>query len=361
MGVTDKCSLRPVTLADDQALEAFVLEHPEHSPGHRRVFAALERVFHHRELSIIAESAGRIVGYAPAFLVHERVLRKLRLGTVVGGSLVGCGPLVAAAASEKERVAVWAGLAHAVQNVTRDAGAHWLRYVFSPLAGDEESLTRHRPFPLLPLGFSLRTICSAVIDLHCSEQSLSMNVSASTRRRIRLAARDGVEFVLMDGTAAWEAIQPFRSLAFKAFGEIERATEGFDALGSLFAPPDRGHPVAHAVVVQRDQQRLAAVVTVESNGTTYAFLAFNTEAALDSHANRLALWQAILAAKNRGNRWFQLGSIDFGDSKAARISDFKRKFGGDIMLSPVAEWCARPVAVAATQLAQQCVSRVRGR
>jgi lipid II:glycine glycyltransferase (peptidoglycan interpeptide bridge formation enzyme) len=127
--------------------------------------------------------------------------------------------------------------------------------------------------------------------------------------------------------------------------------------------------VGHLTLVEdANGTPLSAVVTCESNASGYYLLAFNLPEALPANANRLALWRAIVSCKDRGVRWFLLGSLDEGNGKAAAISRFKQQFGGVVRPAPVLEWPLRPGLDAALRLAErwargarQLVSRVTPR
>ena len=351
--------MRNVTSDDEGALDAFIRAHPGHGPGHRRQFAKLEAVFGNRELSVIALLDGNIVGYAPAFLIEAKQFVVWRSRLVGGGSLVASGPLVDASLAPQRRAAVLTELIAAIRRQAAGYRATWLRYSLSSMSGDSSTVTAERPFPMLAMGCTLRTVPSSVLDLSRSEDALFAEMSATTRNLIRKSVREGLESRDLRSRAEW---QQFSHAANSAFGHRAAASVGLEAVHELLiAPPDGSETLAHATVVLRDAEPLSCVVTCESNGTSYYFLALNTEPGLALNANRLALWQAIRGAKARGARWFQLGSRDFGLSKSARISDFKQQFGGTVVMSPVAEWCERPRETATTDMIASVIAFVKRR
>lgn len=355
----DLLSVRTLHPGDESAAEAFVRAHPAHGPGHSRRLAAIEAAFGHTDLSVIALLGERVVAYAPVIVLESRQLRVLHTRTVAGGSLVAAGPLVEASLGGRERSAVLAAVMQQVRRSAAQSRADWVRYVLPAMAGDQSSLTAERPFPFLALGATLRTIPGAVIVLSASETELLGGMSATTRNLLRRSEREGLTARPIASRAEWEC---FRGTAPAAFGHRRGADAGFDAVyDTLIAPGDAAAPLAHATVIERGGELLSCVVTCESNLSGYYLLAFNSESGLACNANRFALWQAMLGARGRGVRWFQMGSRDFSAGKSGSISDFKQQFGGSVMLSPVAEWCERPMRVAGVRLVSGVVAHARRR
>lgn len=350
---------------DEALIEAFVLSHPEHGPGNRRALAAVERALGHREVSQIALRSGRVIGVAPAFAIHSRVLRLLQTTRVAGGSLVAAGPLVCADLPEKQAGPVFRALFDAVQRAAAQAGALEFGWVLPPIAGARSTITAHRPLPLLAFGAQLGHVPGPVVDLSLSEDELLASLSATTRTRIRRSRDERIEIRVPTSAAERvQSLEPFRSSASTAFAGVGEPERAFDAVVAHLLASSAVHdtiakPVAHPVVIVKDGEPISAVVTCESNGAAYYLLAFNTEAGRAADGNRLALWHAMLQARSRGVRWFQLGSLDFGSGKAASISAFKRQFGGIILLAPTLTWPVRPVADAALTFLQTMVTSAR--
>ncbi len=354
----------PVEEVDETLLEQFILSHPEHGPGHRRSLAGVERALGHREISHVALQEGAIVGFAPAFVVHSRVLRLMRVRKVAGGSLVASGPLIDARLSEKAAAPVLDALVRTLLRAAASAGALELGWVLPPMAGSRSTITAHRPLPLLSLGVSLGHVPGPVVDLSLSEDQLLASLGATTRTRIRRSRSESLEILApKDAAESVRRLTEFRAGAAIAFAGFEAPELAFDAVCShLLVSSGAGgaEPIAHLTCIARDGEPLSAVVTCESNGAAYYLLAFNTEVGRAADTNRLALWHAMLQARARGVRWFQLGSLDFGDGKAAAISAFKRQFGGSVIMAPTVSWPVRPLTDAVLTLMQTTVTAARG-
>lgn len=368
-------TVRPLSQIDSVVVESFILRHPSHGPGHRLALARVDTALGCTELSCIALLGDRVVGYAPARAVRTKTLRVIPTTNVSGGRLVACGPLVEPTLPKAQQAEVFAALASAVQAAARREGAEWLRWVHPPVLGDLPTLDALDPSPLLAAGFELRVLPGLLVDLRASEAELLAGLNATTRRRIRRAEQSGLVSTEFEGSAAADALQPLRQHASAAFGAHPNADQAFSALLTLLGET-RGEQTEHAdspvaplppsallqllcVRHATNGGPLGAVVTCESNGLAYYFLAFNSAEGLAQDANPVGLWRAMLASKARGNRWFLLGSLEYGEGKSARISAFKRQFGGATVLAPVAEWCARPLAVAARQLLTRGVTALR--
>jgi len=354
--------IRSVQRSDEPALERFVLAHPAHGPGHRRAFARMDVASGLSAQAVLAERSGRVVGYASSVVMETRVVRVLRARNASGGSLVACGPLTDPALDEPTAQAVMRALLEALRRQARAAGALRLRFILPPMSGDTPThsvLTSTHP---LVAGATRGGVPGPVLDLALEESTLWNELAATTRNLIRRAQKDGLRARSLTGVEAARALAPFGPLARVAFGQREGAELAFEALCTELLAPAALPAVAHVTLVEHaDGTPLSAVVTCESNGSGYYLLAFNPPEALKANANRLALWQAMLAARSRGVRWFLLGSLDEGTGKAAAISRFKQQFGGTVMLAPSVEWCLRPRQEAALRWVERLSAHARRR
>jgi hypothetical protein len=368
-------TVRPLSPIDSVVVESFILRHPSHGPGHRLALARIDAALGCTELSFIALMGDRVVGYAPARAVRTKVLRVIPTTSVSGGGLVACGPLVEPTLRKAQQAEVFAALAAAVREAARREGAAWLRWVHPPVLGTLPTLEALDPRQLLAAGFDLRLLPGLLVDLRASEDELLAGLNATNRRRIQRAEQSGLVSTELEGSAAADALQPLRQHASAAFGAHPNADQAFSTLLTLLGETG-GEQTEHAVSPLASSTppallrllcvrhatnggTLGAVVTCESNGLAYYFLAFNSADGLAQGASPVGLWRAMLASKARGNRWFLLGSLEYGESKSARISAFKRQFGGATVMAPVAEWCARPLTVAALQLVTRGVAALR--
>lgn len=367
------CIVQPLDPSLETAVQRFVIGHPHHAPGHRRELAAVERALGHRERSLVALRGGEVVGYAPLWAVDSVRLRFWRVTSLSGAGLVSCGPLVSVALSTSEQRATLQALTTASMAAARGEGAHWLRWVLPPVAGDTPTMSPSTADMYSSLGLSVRVLTGLLVDLQQPEAALRSALSATTRRGIVKAEQRGLRSRSLHGAAAAELLGAFESEATAAFADNRNARSALRAVRAAFGPPlaqaqgDAGgseppSALLHLVAAgDAESAPLSAVVTCESSGLAYYFLAFNRPEAKERDANPVALWQAMLSCRARGNRWFLLGSLEHGTSKSARISAFKRKFGGEVVLSPVLDWRARPVAVALVQLLEAGVGAIRSR
>jgi hypothetical protein len=349
------------------AVQRFVLAHPQHGPGHRRELAAVERALGHRECSLVALEGGEVVGYAPLWAVESVHIRMWRVTSLTGAGLVSCGPLVSPALSVSAQRETLQALVGAAKGVAKAEGAHWLRWVLPPVAGGEATFTPQSVDGLLAAGLSVRVLAGYLVDLQQPEEVLRAALNANTRREIRKALEGGLRSETQSGEAASRTLGDFEAVASTALAGHARATMGLGAIraaltlpGSTGAADERAAPLLH-VTVALGATPLSAVVTCESNGLAYYLLALNHPEALARDANGVALWSSMLSARTRGIRWFLLGSREYGEGKSARISEFKRKFGGGLVLAPIAERCVRPIARSALALAEGAMGRLRGR
>lgn len=345
----EEVTVERVTAAHEAAVAAFVAAHPQRGPGHCRALAAVEAALGHRDESVVAVADGRVLGFAPARWIEGRTLRVLRHGRLAGGGLVGCGPLVSQSLGASARRDVLGALVDALRQRGGALGARGLSWMLPGFAEGEAGLaasTVSLMDDVLAAGGRLSLSPGLLLDLSASEEELLRGVQANTRRLIRKAETVEVRATSVAGDEARAVVEQLADAAGSAFGGVRGASRALAAVARAVAAP-AGHgdgTGALFVTAVRDGAGavLSAVVTAEANGLAYYFLSFNTEAALGKNANPVGLWAAILAARSRGHSRFLLGSLEYGVGKSAQISAFKRKFGGQPVFAPVAQWAIKP-------------------
>jgi hypothetical protein len=345
--------IRTIAPADEVALARFIAEHPLATPGHSRSLGAIERALGNADCSAIAS-------VAPAWSVASQRLRVVRTKSVTGGSLVAASPIVCDKVDTRQRSAVVEGLVRQVRAHAGALGASWVRWSFPPGAGGAGATAADDTLlATLAQGASLRGVPGLVADLSGSDDELAARLPRKTRLEIRQALAKGVEAKRMEGDGAAAALlASFSEAAGTAFGEHGASRSALRAVAAAVAAEQDS---LHCVLTTFQGEPASAVVVADGGQWSYYFLSFNRPIGYSERANTVALFEAMRWAQARGRRWFILGSLDFGAGKSARISEFKRRFGGRAAISPVAEWCERPSLESALRLLDLGVRRLRGR
>ncbi len=176
-------------------------------------------------------------------------------------------------------------------------------------------------------GFQVVSSSTLVIDLTQDLDTIWRNMSkTSARNSIKRAERAGVNVKL---NCNYREFQDILSRLMKA-KQLPPAPLSSDMLkrgGPLFIAEHGGEVIAGiAYVADEDIMRLRVFGSKR--------LEVDKErATLIGNANRLLIWEAIKYAKQTGIKEFDLGGYYTGESDLdkARISSFKRSFGGELV------------------------------
>jgi hypothetical protein len=210
-------------------------------------------------------------------------------------------------------------------------------------------------------GCAVQLQAGLLADLRAPEEQLAARLNPTTRRRIRKAERSGISAAWVPTDEAGAVLRGFAEEAETAFGRAVGAREALAAVARIADLPSTGAaPLLHVVAAHDESGApISAVVTAESNGLSYYFLSFNSPSGLARDGNPVALWHSMLAARARGSQQFLLGSLEYGEGKSARISAFKRQFGGAPVFAPTAQLTLAPGLEARDRLLTAVVGRLR--
>jgi hypothetical protein len=175
--------------------------------------------------------------------------------------------------------------------------------------------------PLLHHGYKPRHGVGLLLDLTQPVEQLASARRSGCRQSVNKAAAAGATATELIDRREWMAC---RDINVQTLGELAYSDAQMAAIWDDFIAP--GHAVAH--VVRVDGTPAALTVTIFANRSAYYWIGFNRKPAPTAGAGHLALWTAILDARNRGCQYFELGSLDFENPRNVGISQFKQSFGG---------------------------------
>jgi hypothetical protein len=156
--------------------------------------------------------------------------------------------------------------------------------------------------------------------ISCVEELLS-GLSKNCRGTLKRAREVGLECRKLDRKSDWMSCFELNA---KTLGPLSDSEQWMSIAWDSFV--DRGHGFA---VASFWQEAIVGVVLCATAGRScYYWKSYRERERNLTGANNLALWEAILQARASSCRFFELGSMDFGDDKQGSISKFKQSFGG---------------------------------
>lgn len=202
---------------------------------------------------------------------------------------------------------------------------------------------------------------TVVIDLTLGIDALVAGMNQSTRRKIRIAERDGV--TIRDGSAA--DLETLYDL-YKVTGERDqfliRPPAYYQAAWRTFIEAGLAHPL----IAEVDGQAVASVILFHFGRTCWYFYGASSNLHRDKMPNYLLQWRAIQWAKARGYTRYDLWGApnQFNDSDSLwGVYQFKRGLRGEVVRH-IGAWDYAPLPLlytAYTRLMPRVIGWMRGR
>ena len=182
--------------------------------------------------------------------------------------------------------------------------------------------------PCIQFGYADNSGHARVLDLTAIESDLFAGLSQDAKQKVRKAR----EFGFIVKVAAWQdALDDYYRIhceTYRRTGATPHERRYFEGMARRL---DERHvrlwagvgPAGDVVAFHHD---------VRMGGACQYHMGCCTTAALDSGINYLLFWQAIVAAKESGCRWYEIGEVFPGvmTGKEHGLTVFKSKFGGEV-------------------------------
>lgn len=259
-------------------------------------------------------------------------LRVSRVRTMPGQKVLRA-KRVGAAASEDALAAALGGLADLV---AREPGILRLDLaVYEPDAERRSRIAAH----IGRLGFRearwpLYYGRTPILDLRRAEDEILAAFGGTARRHIRAIARHSLDVVTVADPALAPAIEALEDETRRRTGGEPARRPWTTRIAFAAAHP---HLVRIAGLRSRRDGSLVAFACAHSQGdhATYAAAGSTRTAGVRAPLGYALAWDLMRWARSRGLGWFDFGGITdgtFGDGRDALggVSDFKRRFGGEI-------------------------------
>ncbi|MDW8170987.1 MAG: peptidoglycan bridge formation glycyltransferase FemA/FemB family protein [Anaerolineae bacterium] len=311
-----------------QAWDDYVLAHPRAHVLQLSAWGELKAGFGWQPERLALLDGRRIVGGAQ--VLFRRL--PLRLGTI---AYIPFGPLL-------DDEAHWPALRQALDVLCRRHRAAFLK--LEP----GFYLTEAAPtWSILGLRSSPQTIQpprSIFIDLSGSEDGILARMNQGTRRKIRQALKAPLDFIQVSSAQVDDfAVLIAQTGARNAFGVHEAAY--YQRAYNLLVPQHAALLVAYH---RESRQALAGVFVAQAGQTAYYLYGASSDQQRELMASYGVQWQAMLWAKARGARWYDMWGIPDEDEAALEaqfqarsdglwgVYGFKRGWGGQVVRSAAA-------------------------
>lgn len=335
--------------------DAFVAAHPLASYGHLAAqFRLADATPGIRNVSVLVRDGQKIAGVLPLFVTDHHALRKVPVREIASGAFFPGGPLVSPKLQGKAETKVTELLLDGVRARASSLGADRVVITHPTIIGGQPSIVRCGYSPLLHHGFKPRHGVGLILDLSQTAEQLAAGRRSGCRQSVNKAQASGATVGVMTNRAEWMACH---DINVQTLGELAYSREQMAVIWDAFIAPGLATPYATYV-----EGVIAAVtVTIQFNGSAYYWIGLNRRPTPLPGAGHLALWTAILAAREHGLKHFELGSLDFENPKNIGISQFKQSFGGVAHQIISAQLEARPVKTAAIALGEALIASLRNR
>lgn len=266
----------------------------------------------------------------------NRLVAVIPLQEVTAERRLSCGgwsctmPTIVGDLADGERQRILQTAFGEIRRRAKRAGASRIDFGVSPVCRTALE-SRNGINPLLAFGVSDASSHSRILDLALSEEQIHAQLAQDARQKIKRAQTDG----LTAEPVAWvEALDRYYELHCETYRRTGATAHMREYFSGIARHLDGRHAVLWAAR-DRDGTIIAFHHDLRTASGCQYHMGCSTLAALESGANYLLFWHAILGAKAAGCRWYEIGEVFPGvlTGKEHGLSVFKSKFGGDVYRS----------------------------
>jgi len=290
-----------------------------------------------RSVSFLVEADGGIVGIFPLYLGRRKYAGVVPVNLLHTGR-ARSGPALAPGLGENQRRSV---LQYMLQHADTIATEHRVSSLeirlpslapsyLPPLRSHVSPLSYFGPFSPIKYGRELgrSMTLDRIVCLDAPSDTLWMELDDDCRKAIRKARKQGVVVTpaqSREDVADYHRIhvENYRHTGARVLplAHFERLWDAFHQRGCL-----------ELLFAESAGQRVAGLLMLSfRDGATY-WAGSSLVAFQHLRPNNLLMWEAMMSAKDRARRWFELGpTFPFAspESKTRRIGRFKEQFGGE--------------------------------
>lgn len=185
------------------------------------------------------------------------------------------------------------------------------------------SRTGYNVNSMLSMGFKYRTeyFSTGFIDLNKQEDELRKELSSKWRNCLKNAENRGLIVQEIKDKEEF-----YHSLNLHA---TDKETRSYSDSGDDITEYLYEHNSLLGLYVKNDSGDIISFVLIALHGKTATYyIGWSNEEGYKSNASRLLLWDGMIRLKSRGYHWFDLGGIDFINTKG--VAEFKSGTGCDM-------------------------------
>ena len=332
--------------------DAFVQAHPSAARGHlSAVFYFSNPAANHSLIAV--DDHGAVVGILPLFEVEDKELRGLPYRRLVSAGEFPAGPLLAGNLPARVRRNVLDAMLDKVRGIAAARKADEVSIAYPLIDGDRTSLETYGYYPLRHYAFQEENRVVLLLDLTVDEKQLFSNLDSNCRNAIKRCMKSGAVVRKIDTREEWLSCY---DLNVKTLGAHADSREHMAIIWDHFVLAG----LADVLAVVSDGVIVTVVVTVRYK-SAYYWKSYRDRDRNVIGANNLGLWQGILDAQTNGCRFFELGGMEFANTKQVAISSFKESFGGRPVYQLAGRWVSRPLRRAWLDMGRAGVEAFRER
>lgn len=303
--------------------DAFVLSHPLAWVGHLADICKIEKELTGatNQSLVVLNEQDQIIALLPLFEMTEQAFKLVPIRLLNTGSQLRSGPLIAASAADRNRDKILDVLIATISQMATEHQVDRTTISYPVFVGTTTALNHYRYLPIRRFGYQQLMAVSMIIDLSESLDQLSKRLSKSCRRKIKNCQQDAGEFCTITDKQDW--LQCY-DINRQTLGESCYSKRAMELIWDKFVVP--GHVIITGAKYRGEIVSVSA--TAMMNQVSYAWLGFNGQPRQIRGSDNMVVWETMLMLKERGIRYFEVGSLEFDDEKQIQIGAFKKSFGG---------------------------------
>ena len=276
-------------------------------------------IWNMENLSFAIQENGKLVTLMPLHLIAA----EKRLSSSGWGY---GGPVIAAGVSAVDRLRLWRACFLNVENIASQAGSDCITLMISPLT--ETSINnRWGVNPLLEVGFSDTSTQTRIVNLLQTEKELWFGLAKDARQKIKQTRAEGYSVQRTPWKEMVDVYYRVHSENYQRTGVTPLPKAYFDGIAN--------QPDTHAVLwvgSSPNGEPIAFHNDARFGSKAFYHTGCSESDHLKSGINYLLFWEAVLGAKADGCAWYETGETFplAKDSKEKGLTDFKKKFGGEM-------------------------------
>ena len=185
----------------------------------------------------------------------------------------------------------------------------------------QTSLNHYGYLPLKQFGYQESNVVTMIKDLSGEEEELFASLKSVCRKNIRRCRKEDVSFEEIQSKNQWLECY---NLNLQTLGSIAYSKKAMGIMWDNFVLQG----AAMVTALRHKGEITNVVLTTGLRDSYYYWFGFNSRTDVVPGAANLLLWKTMLLYKQKGFKFFEVGSVEFVSGKYGNISRFKESFNG---------------------------------